>query len=199
MPAPEDSVSATGADLDPLVLRARAGDRDAFRDLVLATQARLALSIASHLVTRDLLEEVLQETYVTAYEKLDQYRLEGAFLAWLKAIARNRLFLIWRERRRAALITSDALDEVIADDHLADLEEDAADQRAGEVRRLAACLERLPARARTLLERRYRDGHALATLAQNFKRTTAALSVTLFRLRQQVRACIESRQDADLR
>ena len=198
MPTSAVTTATDPGDLDPLVRRARAGDRDAFRDLVLATQARLALSIASHLVTRDLIEEVLQETYVTAFEKLDQYRQEGAFLAWLKAIARNRLFLIWRERRRAALAHGDALDEVVADHHLADLEEDAADQRADQVRRMAACLERLPPRARTLLERRYRDGHALATLAQNFKQTTAALSVTLFRLRQQVRACIESRQDAGL-
>ena len=182
-------------DFDALVRRSCAGDRDAFRDLVLATQQPLALSIAAHVVSRDMMEEILQETYVTAFEKLAQYRQQGAFLPWLKAIARNRLYLAWRERRRAARSRSDELDDLVAGHGLAALagdgDGDGGEERAGEIRQLAACLERLPPRARLLLERRYRDGHPLSLLARQFKRTAAVLSVMLFRLRQQLRACIE--------
>jgi RNA polymerase sigma-70 factor (ECF subfamily) len=188
-------MTAEPHELDLLAQRACAGDRDAFRDLVLATQHALALSIAANVISRDMMEEVLQETYVTAFEKLGQYRQQGALLAWLKAIARNRLFQLWRERKRAAAVQHDDLAGLVADQGLStaggDPDGAAEEARAQELRRLAQCLEKLPARARMLLERRYRDGHPLSLLARQFKRTVEVLSVTLFRLRQQVRACIE--------
>jgi RNA polymerase sigma-70 factor, ECF subfamily len=180
----------TPADLDQLAIKAQGGDRDAFRDLVLATQRELAISVAAHSVSRELVEEVLQETYVTAFEKLSQYRPVGTFRPWLRTIARNHLFAHWRERRRVAEVEQDALETLIADDGLEGMEHD--DERHEiESRRLAACLERLPERARTMLERRYCEEQPLAALAQQFKRSAATLSVTLFRLRQQLKRCVE--------
>ncbi len=180
----------TPAELDALAIKAQAGDRDAFRDLVLATQRELAISVAAHSASRELVEEVLQETYVTAFEKLVQYRPVGTFRPWLRTIARNHLFAHWRERRRVAEIEQDTLETLIADDGLAGMEHD--DERHElESRRLAACLERLPERARTMLERRYCEAQPLDTLAQQFKRSAATLSVTLFRLRQQLKRCVE--------
>jgi RNA polymerase sigma-70 factor (ECF subfamily) len=195
MTASTDARNELPVDLDPLVQRARAGDREAFRDLVLATQRSLTLSIASHASSREMIEEVLQETYVTAFEKIAQYRMEGSFMPWLKAIARNRLYLIWRERKRTASLHHEDLDHVLVDRRLEDLDQDA-DLRALEARRLEACLGKLPARARLLLERRYCDDLPLPQLAQQFKKTTAVLSVTLYRLRQQLRSCIERSQQA---
>jgi RNA polymerase sigma factor (sigma-70 family) len=180
----------TPGELDALAIAAQAGDRDAFRDLVLATQRELAISVAAHSVSRELVEEVLQQAYVTAFEKLAQYRPEGTFRPWLRTIARNHLFAHWRERRRLAESDGDALDQLIAADGLEELErDDGRDER--ETARLAACLELLPERARQLLERRYCEEQPLARLAEQFKRSAATLSVTLFRLRQQLRRCVE--------
>lgn len=178
------------AELDQLAIKAQAGDRDAFRELVLATQRELAISVAAHSVSRELVEEVLQETYVTAFEKLNQYQPRGTFRPWLRTIARNHLFAHWRERRRLAEFDGDALDLLIADNGIDDLERDDGKQEE-ESARLAACLEQLPDRARTMLERRYCEEQPLAQLAQQFKRSAATLSVTLFRLRQQLRRCVE--------
>lgn len=178
------------SDLDQLAIKAQAGDRNAFHELVLATQRELAISVAAHSVSRELVEEVLQETYVTAFEKLAQYRPQGTFRPWLRTIARNHLFAHWRERRRLAAFDVDALDALIADDGLDALErDDGRDEQ--ESARLAACMEQLPERARTMLERRYCDEQPLEQLAQQFKRSAATLSVTLFRLRQQLRRCVE--------
>lgn len=180
----------TPGELDQLAVKAQGGDRDAFRELVLATQRELAISIAAHSASRELVEEVMQETYVTAFEKLGQYQPRGTFRPWLRTIARNHLFAHWRERRRMAELDGDALDALVADDGLGALERD--DERHElESARLAACLERLPDRARRMLERRYCEEQPLALLAQQFKRSAATLSVTLFRLRQQLRHCVE--------
>ncbi len=184
------AVTLTPEEMDALAGRAQEGDREAFRSLVLATQRELAISVASHAVSREMVEEVLQETYVTCFEKIVQYRREGTFLPWLKAIARNQLYALWRERRRTAELEGDVLDGLVAENGLADLDGDD-DLRQAEVTRLAACMERLPDRARKLLERRYCEERPLAQLAQQFKQSAATLSVTLFRLRQQLRRCVE--------
>jgi RNA polymerase sigma-70 factor, ECF subfamily len=180
----------TPTELDQLAIKAQAGDRDSFRDLVLATQRKLAISIAAHSASRELVEEVMQETYVTAFEKLAQYRPQGTFRPWLRTIARNHLFAHWRERRRVAEIEHDTLESLIADNGLAEMERDD-ERKERETARLAACLEQLPERARTMLERRYCEEQPLAQLAKQFKRSAATLSVTLFRLRQQLKHCVE--------
>lgn len=180
----------TPAELDQLAIKAQGGDRDAFRDLVLETQRELSISIAAHSASRELVEEVLQETYVTAFEKLAQYRPVGTLRPWLRTIARNHLFAHWRERRRVAEIENDALETMIADDGLKGMEHDD-ERNEVETRRLAACLEQLPERSRTMLEQRYCEEQPLAELAERFKRSAATLSVTLFRLRQQLKRCVE--------
>jgi RNA polymerase sigma-70 factor, ECF subfamily len=180
----------TPEELDALAIRAQAGDRDAFRDLVLATQRELAISVAAHSASRELVEEVLQETYVTAFEKLAQYRPQRTFRPWLRTIARNHLFAHWRERRRVAEIEHDSLEALIADDGLDGMERDD-ERHERESARLAECLDRLPDRARTMLEQRYCEEQPLAALAEKFKRSAATLSVTLFRLRQQLKRCVE--------
>jgi DNA-directed RNA polymerase specialized sigma24 family protein len=42
-----------------------------------------------------------------------------------------------------------------------------------------------------MLEQRYCEEQPLAQLAERFKRSAATLSVTLFRLRQQLKRCVE--------
>jgi RNA polymerase sigma-70 factor (ECF subfamily) len=74
---------------EQLVNAARAGDRAAFstlfardRDLVYAyTYARLR--------SREEAEDVVQDTFVRAYQSLGQLRGPGAWQAWLMQIARN--------------------------------------------------------------------------------------------------------------
>lgn len=177
-------------DLDELAARAQHGDREAFRSLVLETQRDLRLHVAALATGREQVEDVLQATYVTAFEKLGQYLPRRTLRAWLKAIARNHLADLWRERCRLAQLDGDALGELVAEAQLEEVDEDD-ELRQREVERLATCLERLPARARALLHSRHVHDVPLATLARQFHRPIAALSVVLHRLRARLRQCVE--------
>lgn len=179
--------------IDELVVAAQAGDRDAFRLLVLATERDLRIAIAAHAGSRDAADEALQHTYVAAFEKLAQYRPSLSFCAWLRAIARNHLVDRWRESRRLAALDGAVLDELVAASAEDALERADAEREAeAQTRKLRACLERLPERSRQLLERRYQDGQSLDQLAQRFHRTAKLLSVALFRVRQVLRRCLET-------
>ncbi len=58
-------------------------------------------------------EDVLQEVYITAYERFGQVRDEAGFKPWLLAIARSRCADWYRQRARRREVSLDALQETV--------------------------------------------------------------------------------------
>jgi RNA polymerase sigma-70 factor (ECF subfamily) len=84
-----------------LVALAASGDGDAFGELVSRHQDRV-YAVAMHLL-RDAAEaeEVVQETFLLALEKLSGFRGDAAFTTWLHRVAANAALMRLRRRRRA--------------------------------------------------------------------------------------------------
>ena len=184
------------AAIDLLACAWQQGDREAFTALVLELQGELRLYVSSCSDSRELVEEILQETFVTCFHKIGLYQPRGTFLAWLRTIARNHLIDHWRERRRCASLEGDLAEQLLAAAGLSDLEGDPDqdhEQRSLQSRRLHRCLDALAPRARALIERRHLDSRPLAELARQFKQSMASLSVTLHRIRQSLRRCMEAK------
>jgi RNA polymerase sigma-70 factor (ECF subfamily) len=77
-----------------LVERAQEGEREAFGELVRECEPLLLSSVQRQLgpgVARSEIDEVVQETFVLAFEAIGRFEWKGeaAFLAWLSRIARN--------------------------------------------------------------------------------------------------------------
>jgi RNA polymerase sigma-70 factor (ECF subfamily) len=72
-----------------LVERARAGDRDSFRELVERYQRKIAGLALGILRSRDDALDVAQETFTRAYQNLDRFQGDAAFYTWLYRIAVN--------------------------------------------------------------------------------------------------------------
>ncbi len=85
--------------LDQVVDRCRAGDREAFDELV----ARYGLQVlrTARLIVRDegLAEDVCQETFLKAWRRIRSLRGEGVD-RWLVRIAMNESLSAWRRRHR---------------------------------------------------------------------------------------------------
>ena len=99
-------MSDTHSTLD-LVRDAKAGLPSAQEELINRHRVRLAdyvqARVGSHLKTRIELEDVLQETFASAFRSLSDFEWqgEGSFLRWLKGVASNEILrLAKRERRR---------------------------------------------------------------------------------------------------
>ena len=81
---PEDS-------LELLIGRVAAGDRSAFRRLYDQTSRVIFSSVLRIVRSREVAEEVTQESYVLIWQRADRYQASrGAPLAWIAAIARYR-------------------------------------------------------------------------------------------------------------
>jgi RNA polymerase sigma-70 factor, ECF subfamily len=82
-----------------LVRRARDGDRDAYETLVrryLNTAYAVALA---ELADRSDAEDAVQDSFITALERLDDCRDPAAFAGWLRRIVRNRARSVRRRER----------------------------------------------------------------------------------------------------
>jgi len=178
--------------LDALVVSAQGGDRQAFSQVVVEVYPQLAGFLAFHAPTPELMDEILQATFVTAFQQLDDYDPRGTFAGWLKGIARN---LLRRElSRRARLQGTDrtAIEALLADAALQQPEESAADESKQDLLvRLRGCLERLSPRMRLIAQRRFVEDVPLNVLAQQFKQTRASVAKIIFTVRRDLRACAE--------
>lgn len=172
--------------LDEFARRAATGDEEAFRSLLLATQAEIRLHLAAR-APIDLVEELVQSTYVEAWSALSGYQPQGLLVAWLKGIARNLLLRELRERSRRRRLQRADLASLVCDP----AEPAAEADEEGLLQRLRACQERLPQAARDLLHRRYVDGAGLEDLAAVLGCDREAIAARLYRLRNALRLCME--------
>lgn len=108
-------VSAGPTD-DELLARARRHDDDAIRLLTRRYNQRL-FRIARGILRNDAeAEDVVQETYVRAFTRLDLFRGEAAFGTWLVRIAMNNALGRVRARRRT--VDFSAADEAAITPHI---------------------------------------------------------------------------------
>lgn len=96
-----------------LVVAARAGD-DASKEALFRRHAGAAAGLAFRLLGRDGdLEDVVQESFLQAFAKLDRLNAPQAFAAWLAAIVTGQAIAVLRRRRwrqRLGLAKSEPID-----------------------------------------------------------------------------------------
>ncbi len=119
-----DATDAAALDL-ALVRRAQAGDVEAFGELVERNRRavfRAALAAVGSVTEAD---DVAQEAFVMAFQKLDGFRLESSFKTWLlaitwrKAIDRRKSVTRWMQRMVSPAQSSETGEEWNPMDRLA--------------------------------------------------------------------------------
>jgi len=93
-----------------LVAQSREGDGRAFGELVRRYEGKI-FRLAQHVTqNREDAEDVLQETFLKAYEHLDQFQGTARFYTWIVRIAVNQALMKLRRRRTDRSVS---LDEAI--------------------------------------------------------------------------------------
>lgn len=90
-----------------VVAQARLGDATAFSELLRRYEGkifRLALHITQN---REDAEDVLQETFLKAYEHLDQFQGQSKFYTWIVRIAVNQALMKLRKRKSDRSVSLD--------------------------------------------------------------------------------------------
>ncbi len=172
-------------ELADLVTRARAGDRDAFDDLVSATYAD-AFTLATRLMgNEEDGSDVVQDAYLRAFRAIGRFRGDARFTTWLYRIVANCAATALGRRGRHR---HEELDEgvVVVDDH-ADRDPERKASDAYDRVRVQAALAALPEKLRVVVV--LRDVYDLPheAIAAELGITETAAKVRLHRARKKLR------------
>lgn len=175
MTEPKPETAETSA--EELAVRAREGSRVSFDELVTRYRPRLVAFLARRLADAADAEDVAQETFLRAYDRLAQYDPSRPFATWLFAIGKNVAanHAIARSRR-------DARDR---DSHPAAAGA-AIDDAAGASDLWQRAQAILSPDAYRMLWLRYAQGLSVREIAAELERSSVAVKVMLFRARRRL-------------
>ena len=179
------------ADLDETLRRVLSGDREAYSRIVADYQDMLLAYAAFRLPDAALVDEVVQQTFIRAYEQLRDFQRDKDFGVWLRTICR---FMILAELKSASRDrhNKDNYQEELRLRVLGEaLRRGEASSDADDVlQRLQGCLGKLQQQARSLVSLRYRELMKVEEIATRLGQSATWVATTLFRVRESLRKCI---------
>lgn len=182
-------------DVNTTIAKVLAGDREAFRAIVIAYQAMLQAIACFRTSNPDLAEEIVQQTFIRAYNELADFRADGDFGVWLRVLCHyeilSELKRLARDRTNREHYQVELRAQLATEALSVDAE--SGDGAAGA---LEECLRQLPPTSAALITGKYADGRSVQELATTHGRTVTWVTTTLYRLRLGLRECLERRLPA---
>lgn len=137
-------------------------------------------------------DDAVQEGMLVVVRKFDQFREGTPMPAWCRSIVRLQVLRMkqqWqREQTLAERLLDDAIDAAFEEFHAAHGRHDVESWRQA----LEHCLQQVPERGRRVLDARFVKELSYPQIAERIGTTIEAVRKALFRLKQQLRSCVET-------
>ena len=138
---------------------------------------------------RDLADDVVQETWLTAVRRIRRFDPTRApFLAWLRGIAVHLLHNQWRRRQRTSAVRPLPESAAAAEDV----------QKRDRAEAIAHALADLPERYEAVLRAKYLDQKSVREIAEELDQTEKAIESLLTRARQAFREAFGKPDEPDV-
>lgn len=172
---PKDGV----ADEATWVAQARRGDKAAFGRLVKLHQKRTLRMVLGMVGDLDAAMDIVQESFVRAYQALERFDERQPFYPWLSTIAGNLALNHIKKSRREVRLDDDVHDRAAPDpDPLEKLQLDETD------RRFMAAVQELPEAYRTVFVLRNFDEMSYEDIAARLGISLGTVDSRLYRARR---------------
>ena len=187
-----DSTQSVALDDRELAAQAKQGDRSAFTELV-NRYARNIFRLARHITKNDQdAEDVLQETFLKAYSRLEQFHGDSKFYTWLVRIGVNESLMKIRRRKDGKFVALDQEIETgegtLVKQLPADVENPEEHYGREEIREaLSSAIDGLADTYKTVFVLRDVDGLSTEETAQALELSVPAVKSRLLRARLQLR------------
>lgn len=176
-----------------LVEQARGGCTDSFRTLVQLNHESVRLYLAHFIGCPHQADDLAQDVFLVAYQKLDVFTGQSKFSTWIIGIARHKALRFLREQKTLRKNNRQYFEAGLIDqqmNHL-QLEQDEVGRARAEV--LKSCLEELPDRSARLINQFYFQEMTTVDIAALNAATRSAIRTKLLRIRQVLLRCINSK------
>ena len=165
-------------------------DIEQFGKLIGEHQAAVRACIRVMGIPEGYVDDVAQETFLTAYKKLSEFDSSRSMRSWLLGIARN---LVMNERRKQARrfrILNDHLTDLMISHAVPVVEEFESKEKLNAVK---DCIENLPERNRELINKKYEQGKTAALIAQEMQKDSSTIRHLIARIVTGLRKCVDGK------
>jgi len=151
--------------------------------------ARLKLGGIVWSILRDshAAEDILQDVFVKALARKEQFESESHLVAWARVTCQNAAIDLYRQQVNRRNLLQDAALEAIGK-RLIDRPDHALDDAIDALR---ACLRRLPEKARSVMHDRYKGDESVKAIASKLGCSLDAVYKTISRAHQKLRECVK--------
>lgn len=164
--------------------------REAFSLVIQEYQENLYWQIRKLVIIHDDAADILQDTLLRAWSKLDDFRGDSKLSVWLYSIARNQALTFLRKRQEEQELTLDD-----PDGYLMDSQEAAADFDGDEAQRvLNEALATLPAKQREVFCLRYFDEKSYEEISQITGTSVGALKASYHFAQEKIEKFVKKRE-----
>ncbi|MFQ5636425.1 MAG: RNA polymerase sigma factor [bacterium] len=170
------------------IQKSLSGDPRAFAWIIDKYQKRIYFSIYQIVMNHDDTDDVVQETFIKAYTKLDTYDRSYPFYPWLYRIAINTSINYQKKKMRHRALS---LDELDSNNHHRDIAESPSQLFESEsselVLRLKEALTKLPAEQRAVFLLRVREELSYKEISDTLEISIGTVMSRLSRAREKLR------------
>lgn len=154
-------------------------DRDAFRDLYLMYHRRLARFLMRMSLSHETVEEVINDTLWTVWQKSPDFRGASRVSTWIVGIAYRRALKSLRQARAARVPVTDEFVDMAGDTDI---------EGGNEMRQwLERAMAELPVEQRMVMEFAYLMGHSCEEIAQIMHCPVNTVKTRMFHAREKLR------------
>jgi RNA polymerase sigma-70 factor, ECF subfamily len=158
--------------------------REAFVQLLTSEQTHLFSYIVMLLGDVNDASNVLQQTNLVLWRKMEEFDIQTNFQAWARKVAYYQTLAFLRDRKRDKHVFDEELLSELAS---RPVETDEDERRVA----LRHCLSSISGESLELLQQRYDPGKSISAIARDRHRTEGAVKMALMRIRQALVHCIE--------
>jgi RNA polymerase sigma-70 factor (ECF subfamily) len=171
-----------------LVRQVLQGNQGAYVELLKRYTAQIAALCRAHIPRYEIVEDLVQETFLRGLDRLSSLQQPDSFGPWLYAIARN-LCRDWLNDPYHQHLPLDGAAPLLAAPRTAEME-DGLDRTAD----LKQCVRQLPVELREVVEIYYAGGRVTyQEMAQRLGVSFGQVNKLLTRARKILRVCLEGR------
>lgn len=173
---------------EELINEVKSGRIEAYSEIVRRYNQRLYRIAVSYGVMDDDAEEVIQLAYISAYEKLSQFRGDAKFSTWLIKILINECLMLKRQQRRVVKL-DESKDVTFSTGSHQNPEEDYMDIERKEI--LQEAVKRLPEKYRTVFIFKEIEGMSIEEISDSLGISKVNVKVRLHRAKSMLKEDIK--------
>jgi len=175
-----------------LIAEVRRGNVEVFGKLVERYQRQLYYFVIGKFREHAESQDIVQKSFVTAYQNLNALADDEAFFPWVKGIALNHCRNEWRRYHSQATMKERLIEAKRAELGILWLEK----YHGGEDARIGAlteCMQNLNPEEQALVERRFVQELSMEEIGKELGKGGEAIRLWLYRIRMRLADCVKRR------